>query len=91
MRCSERGLQPRICDRVIWVYDIPVLPGWKEGAPIPEFVVSKGSVSNDITGEEGSGSGLGDVGDEVFADVDIAYKDATVIKPFSSGKRTVRG
>ena len=29
MRCSERGLQPRICDRVIRVDDIPVLPGWK--------------------------------------------------------------
>ena len=62
-----------------------------EGAPIPDIVVSKRSVSNDITGEEGSGSGLGDVGDEVFADVDIAYKGATLIKPFSSGKRTVRG
>jgi len=62
-----------------------------EGAPIPDIVVSKRSVSNDITGEEGSGSGLGDVGDEVFADVDIAYKGVTLKKPFSSGKRTVRG
>ena len=62
-----------------------------EGAPIPDIVVSKGSVSNDITGEEGSGSGLGDVGDEVFADVDIAYKGATVIKQFRLGKEQFGG
>ena len=60
-----------------------------EGAPIPDIVVSKGSVSNDITGEEGSG--LGDVGDEVFADVDIAYKGATVIKQFRLGKEQFGG
>ena len=85
LRCSERGLQPRICDRVIRVDDIPVLPGWKGRLSLILLL------ANDITGEEGSGSGLGDVGDEVFADVDIAYKGATLIKPFSSGKRTVRG
>ena len=62
-----------------------------EGAPISDIVVSKGSVSNDITGEEGSGSGLGDVGDEVFADVDIAYKGATVIKQFCLGKEQFGG
>ena len=62
-----------------------------EGAPISDIVVSKGSVSNDITGEEGSGSGLGDVGDEVFADVDIAYKGATVIKQFRLGKEQFGG
>ena len=62
-----------------------------EGAPIPVIVVSKRSVSNDITGEEGSGSGLGDVGDEVFADVDIAYKGATVIKQFRLGIEQFEG
>ena len=41
-----------------------------EGAPIPNIVVSKGSVSNDNKGEEGSG--LGDVGNKVIADDDVA-------------------
>ena len=41
-----------------------------EGAPIPDIVVSKGSVSNDNKG--GEGSGLGDVGNEVIADDDVA-------------------
>ena len=85
MRCSERGLQPRICDRVIRVDDIPVLPGWKGRLSLILLL------ANDITGEEGSGSGLGDVGDEVFADVDIAYKGATVIKQFRLGKEQFGG
>ena len=38
-----------------------------EESPVTDIVVSKGSVSNNNTGEEGSG--LGDVGNEVFADV----------------------
>ena len=55
--------KPRICDRLICADYIP------EAAPDPDIVVSKGSVSNDNTG--GEGSGLGDVGNEVFADDDI--------------------
>ena len=38
--------------------------------PNPDIIVSKGSVSNDNTG--GVGSGLGDVGNEVIADDDVA-------------------
>ena len=34
----ERGLQPRICNRVIRADDMP------EGAPVTDIVVSKGSV-----------------------------------------------
>ena len=60
----ERGLQPRICDRLICADDFP------EGTPDHDIVVSKGSVSNDNTG--GEGSGLGDVGNEVIADDDVA-------------------
>ena len=41
-----------------------------EGVPVTDIVVSKGSVSNDHTGEEGSG--LGDAEKNVFADVDVA-------------------
>ena len=70
---------------VIRVDDIPVLPGWKGRLSLILLL------ANDITGEEGSGSGLGDVGDEVFADVDIAYKGATVIKPFRLGKEQFGG
>ena len=57
-----------------------------EGAPIPDIVVSKGSVSNDNKGEEGSG--LGDVGNEVFADDDVVKEGDIVInnKTISSGK-----
>ena len=40
-----------------------------EGVPVTDIVVSKGSVSNDHTGE---GSGLGDAEKNVFADVDVA-------------------
>ena len=57
-------LQPRICDRLICADDIP------EGAPDTDIVVSEGFVSNDNTG--GEGSGLGDVGNEVIADDDVA-------------------
>ena len=60
----ERGLQPRICNRVIRADDMP------EGAPVTDIVVSKGSVSNDHTGEEVSG--LGDVENKVFVDVAVA-------------------
>ena len=58
-----------------------------EGAPIPDIVVSKGSVSNDNKGEEGSG--LGDVGNKVFADDDVVKEGDIVIKQFHPGK--VRG
>ena len=58
-----------------------------EGAPIPDIVVSKGSVSNDNKGEEGSG--VGDVGNEVFADDDVVKEGDIVIKEFHPGK--VRG
>ena len=58
-----------------------------EGAPIPDIVVSKGSVSNDNKGEEGSG--VGDVGNEVFADDDVVKEGDIVIKQFHPGK--VRG
>ena len=57
-------MQPRICDRLICADDIP------EGAPDTDIVVSEGFVSNDNTG--GEGSGLGDVGNEVFAYDDVA-------------------
>ena len=36
--CLEKGLQPRICNRVIRADDMP------EGAPVTDIVVSKGSV-----------------------------------------------
>ena len=55
-----------------------------EGAPIPDIVVSKGSVSNDNKGEEGSG--LGDVGNKVFADDDVVKEGDIVIKQFHPGK-----
>ena len=55
-----------------------------EGAPIPDIVVSKGSVSNDNKGEEGSG--LGDVGNKVFADDDVVKEGDIVIKLFHPGK-----
>ena len=58
-----------------------------EGAPIPDIVVSKGSVSNDNKGEEESG--VGDVGNEVFADDDVVKEGDIVIKQFHPGK--VRG
>ena len=61
---TERDLQPRICDRLICADDFP------ERAPNPDIIVSKGSVSNENTG--GDGSGLGDVGIEVFIDGDVA-------------------
>ena len=48
-----------------------------EGAPIPDIVVSKGSVSNDNKGEEGSG--VGDVGNEVFADDDVVKEGDILI------------
>ena len=72
------ALQPRICDRLICADYIP------EAAPDPDIVVSKGSVSNDNTG--GEGSGLGDVGNEVIADDDVAQEGAIVIKQFHPGK-----
>ena len=43
---------------------------FQERAPNPDIIVSKGSVSNENTG--GDGSGLGDVGIEVFIDGDVA-------------------
>ena len=43
-----------------------------ERAPDPDIVVRKGSVSNDNKGEEGSG--LGDVGNKIFADDEVAKK-----------------
>ena len=55
-----------------------------EGAPIPDIIVSKGSVSNDNKGEEGSG--VGDVGNEVFADDDVVKEGDIVIKLFHPGK-----
>ena len=41
-----------------------------QAAPDPDIVFSKGFVSNDNTG--GEGSGLGDVGNKVIADDDVA-------------------
>ena len=57
-------MKPRICDRLICADDIP------EGAPDLDIVGSKGFVSNDNTG--GERSGLGDVGNKVIADDDVA-------------------
>ena len=59
-----------------------------EGAPIPGIVVSKGSVSNDDKGEEGSGQC--DVGNNVFADDDVVKEGDIVIKQFHPA-RNVRG
>ena len=42
----ERGLQPRICNRVIRADDMP------EGAPVTDIVVSKGSVYQMTTQEK---------------------------------------
>ena len=42
----ERGLQPRICNRVIRADDMP------EGAPVTDIVVSKGSVYQMISQEK---------------------------------------
>ena len=58
-----------------------------EESPVTDIVVSKGSVSNDNKGEEGSG--LGDVGNKVFADDDVVKEGDIVIKQFHPGK--VRG
>ena len=58
-----------------------------ERAPDPDIVVRKGSVSNGNKGEEGSG--LGDVGNKVFADDDVVKEGDIVIKQFHPGK--VRG
>ena len=55
-----------------------------EAALDPDIVVSKGSVSNDNTG--GEGSGLGDVGNEVIADNDVAQEGSIVIKQFHPEK-----
>ena len=57
-------MQRRIFDRLIRADDIP------EGAPDLDIVGSKGFVSNDNTG--GERSGLGDVGNKVIADDDVA-------------------
>merc|ERR1712155_100148 len=73
--------KPRICDRLICADYIP------EAAPDPDIVVSKGSVSNDNTG--GEGSGLGDVGNKVFAYDDVAQGGAFVIKQFHPGKEQI--
>ena len=62
--CSSEVCKPRICDRLICTDYI------LEAAPDPDIVVSKRSVSNDNTG--GEQSGLGDVGNEVFAYDDVA-------------------
>ena len=51
---------------------------------IPDIVVSKGSVSNDNKGEEGSG--VGDVVNEVFADDDFGKEGDIVIKQYHPGK-----
>ena len=60
-----------------------------EESPVTDIVVSKGSVSNNNTGEEGSG--LGDVGNEVFADVDErCLRRCYCNKTISREKRTVR-
>ena len=55
-----------------------------EESPVTDIVVSKGSVSNDNKGEEGSG--VGDVGNEVFADDDVVKEGDIVIKLFHPGK-----
>ena len=78
---ESRALQPRICDRLICA-DIP------EGEPDFDIVVSKGFVSNDSAG--GEGSGLGDVGNNVFADDDVVKEGDIVIKQFHPA-RNVRG
>ena len=54
----------------MWQIDMCRADYIPEGAPDPDIVVSKGSVSNDNTG--GEGSRLGDVGNEVIAADDIA-------------------
>ena len=60
-----------------------------EESPVNDIVVSNGSVSNNNTGEEGSG--LGDVGNEVFADVDErCLRRYYCNKTISREKRTVR-
>ena len=57
------SLFPQFCQRFASLeYVTDYIP---EAAPDPDIVVSKGSVSNDNTG--GEESGLGDVGNEVFA------------------------
>ena len=52
------------------MWQIDMCRWYPGGVPDPDIVVSKGSVSNDNTG--GEGSGLGDVGNEVIADDDVA-------------------
>ena len=73
-------MQPRICDRVIRADDISV-PGWKGRLSLISLL------ANDNKGEEGSG--VGDVGNEVFADDDVVKEGDIVIKQFHPGK--VRG
>ena len=71
----ERGLQPRICNRVIRADDMP------EGAPVTDIVVSKGSVYQMTSKEK-----KGDVGNKVFADDDVVKEGDIVIKLFHPGK-----
>ena len=77
---------------VIRVDDIPVLPGWKGRLSLISLL-AKGLYQMISQEKKGPGprSGLGDVGDVVFADVDIAYKGATVIKQFRLGKEQFGG
>ena len=63
-RNGPRALQPRICDRLICADDIP------EEYLTLILLSAKGLYQ--MTTTRGEGSGLGDVGNEVIADDDLA-------------------
>ena len=63
--CSGNGPREMFAASNMWQID-----RCAEGEPNPDIIVYKWSVSNENTG--GDGSGLGDVGIEVFIDGDVA-------------------
>ena len=67
--CSGNGPRERFAASNMWQIDI-CADDFPEGEPNPDIIVYKWSVSNENTG--GDGSGLGDVGNEVIADDDVA-------------------
>ena len=67
--CSGNGPRERFSASNMWQID-RYADDFPEVEPNPDIIVYKWSVSNENTG--GDGSGLGDVGIEVFIDGDVA-------------------
>ena len=77
-------MQPRICDRVIRADDISV-PGWKGRLSLISLL-AKGLYQMTTINKGEEGSGIGDVGNKVFADDDVVKEGDIVIKLFHPGK-----